>query len=102
MTIEVSQADMELWERLLGLPVENKRRRDKGFAIVPGFRLIAEHRLASTAAQTAEIEMLRGLVGEAEHFLTRYRNETPLGHQPHMIAHKVDAFLANLRESRRG
>ena len=25
--------------------------------------------------------------------LTRYRNETPLGHQPHMIAHEVDAAL---------
>ena len=24
----------------------------------------------------------------------RYRNETPLGHQPHMIAHEVDALLA--------
>ena len=27
--------------------------------------------------------------------LTRYRNETPLGNQPHMIAHQVDAALAN-------
>ena len=26
--------------------------------------------------------------------LRRYRNETPLGHQPHMIAHEVDALLA--------
>ena len=25
--------------------------------------------------------------------LARYRNETPLGHQPHMIAHEVDAAL---------
>ena len=25
--------------------------------------------------------------------LLRYRNETPLGHQPHMIAHEVDALL---------
>lgn len=30
--------------------------------------------------------------------LARYRNETPLGHQPHMIAHEVDALLADLRE----
>ena len=34
----------------------------------------------------AEAERLRAL-------LTRYRNETPLGHQPHMIAHEVDATL---------
>jgi len=26
--------------------------------------------------------------------LRRYRNETPLGHQPHMIAHEADAILA--------
>jgi len=25
--------------------------------------------------------------------LRRYRAETPLGHQPHMIAHVVDEFL---------
>jgi hypothetical protein len=26
-------------------------------------------------------------------FLQVYRNDTPLGHQPHMIAHEVDPFL---------
>lgn len=30
--------------------------------------------------------------------LLRYRNETPLGHQPHMIAHEVDAILAKHKE----
>ena len=25
--------------------------------------------------------------------LSRYRTETPLGHQPHMIAHEVDDLL---------
>jgi len=25
--------------------------------------------------------------------LVRYRNETPLGHQPHMIAHEADAAI---------
>jgi len=34
----------------------------------------------------AEVERLRAL-------LIRYRTETPLGHQPHMIAHEVDAAL---------
>ena len=38
------------------------------------------------AKAEAKIERLRAL-------LTRYRNETPLGHQPHMIAHEVDAAL---------
>lgn len=29
-----------------------------------------------------------------ERLLRRYRAETPLGHQPHMIAHEVDAALS--------
>lgn len=35
----------------------------------------------------AENKRLRAL-------LRRYRTETPLGHQPHMIAHEVDEALA--------
>ena len=30
---------------------------------------------------------------KAIEFLQVYRNDTPLGHQPHMIAHEVDQFL---------
>lgn len=41
-----------------------------------------------------EVAQLKALLREAVGFLTRYRKETPLGHQPHMIAGKVDAFLA--------
>ena len=40
----------------------------------------------------AEIERLRG-------FLARYRDETPLGHQPHMIAHLVDEALGRVHAS---
>ena len=29
--------------------------------------------------------------------LVRYRNETPLAHQPHMIAHLADAIIAKAR-----
>lgn len=32
--------------------------------------------------------------------LRRYRNDVPLGHQPHMLAHEVDALLRD-REERR-
>ncbi len=32
---------------------------------------------------------------EMERLLRRYRKETPLGHQPHMIAHEVDAVLGD-------
>lgn len=33
--------------------------------------------------------------------LRRYRNEVPLGHQPHMLAHEVDALLRD-QEARNG
>ena len=29
--------------------------------------------------------------------ISRYRKETPLGHQPHMIAHKADEAIETLR-----
>jgi hypothetical protein len=29
--------------------------------------------------------------------MTRYRTETPLGHQPHMISHKADEAIETLR-----
>lgn len=47
------------------------------------------------AKQVKELERdaLRARVQELERLLRRYRNETPLGHQPHMIAHEVDAAL---------
>lgn len=54
-------------------------------------KLIALKQLSDAMAQLAEaqgkIERLRAL-------LHRYRHETPLGHQPHMIAHEVDVALS--------
>ena len=32
-------------------------------------------------------------LAEAKAFLHVYRNDTPLGNQPHMLAHEVDKFL---------
>lgn len=37
----------------------------------------------------------------AQNLIQRYRNETPLGHQPHMIAHDADQWLA-VQEERTG
>lgn len=37
---------------------------------------------------------LTGALREATALLVRYRRETPLGNQPHMIAHVADDFLA--------
>jgi hypothetical protein len=44
----------------------------------------------STAAELAATIAQRD---KALAFLQVYRNDTPLGHQPHMIAHEVDPFL---------
>ena len=42
----------------------------------------------NTRLEAAEKDVVR-----LRELLRRYRNETPLGHQPHMIAHEVDAAL---------
>lgn len=35
-------------------------------------------------------------ISQLESLLKRYRNETPLGNQPHMIAHQVDEYFAEV------
>jgi hypothetical protein len=37
----------------------------------------------------------RERIAELEALLRRYRDETPIGHQPNMIAHKVDELLGD-------
>lgn len=44
-------------------------------------------------AIAAERDALAARLAEALRLLRRYRTETPLGHQPHMIAHEADAVL---------
>lgn len=41
------------------------------------------------------------LMDEMLALLKRYRNETPLGHQPHMIAQEADMLIAKV-EARHG
>lgn len=48
-------------------------------------------------AAVLQLERERDTARETLHKVTtllrRYRTETPIGHQPHMIAHEVDAVL---------
>lgn len=64
--------------------------KERGAAIVALREAFALHSLSqlqpACAKLEAEVLVLRAL-------LTRYRNETPLGYQPHMIAQEVDAAL---------
>ena len=46
-----------------------------------------------TQATTAKEIALQDKVRRLHILLARYRDEVPLGHQPHMIAHLVDAEL---------
>ncbi len=53
--------------------------------------VLAEEALLKEAAD--EIERLGTENAELRRLLARYRDETPLGHQPHMIVHQVDEAL---------
>ena len=58
-------------------------------------RVIKNQKDADTMrSKDSEIAALRAEIEQLRHLLRRYRTETPLGHQPHMIAHEVDAALA--------
>lgn len=49
-----------------------------------------------TTAEQGKAELLEAL-DQADQLLVRYRHETPLGHQPHMIAHIVDKWKVRAR-----
>ena len=56
-----------------------------------------EMEYAKTLKQVSQLERelaeARAQRDKAIAFLHVYRNDTPLGNQPHMIAHDVDQFL---------
>lgn len=45
----------------------------------------------------AGVIQMRQDTSELRRLLARYRDETPLGHQPHMIAHEADAVLGRTK-----
>ena len=62
------------------------------------FREILEREAKEEARETIatlreELAKAREKLHEAIRLLVRYRQETPLGHQPHMIAHEADAAI---------
>ena len=50
------------------------------------------------AEKDERIEQLEAERDELLALVIRYRKETPLGHQPHMIAHLADAAIAKVRK----
>jgi hypothetical protein len=57
--------------------------------------LILTNEAADRGAREATAPLLAALE-EAERLLRRYRHETPVGHQPHMICHEADETLATI------
>lgn len=56
-------------------------------------RAAAEVRIAEAKTDADELARLRTENTDLRRLLARYRDETPLGHQPHMIAHEADEAL---------
>lgn len=53
----------------------------------------ADARIAEAQVDASELARLRAENAELRRLLARYRDETPLGNQPHMIAHQADGAL---------
>lgn len=56
-------------------------------------RAAADVRVAEARVDADELSRLRNENSVLRHLLARYRDETPLGNQPHLIAHQADAAL---------
>ena len=66
-----------------------------------GLARIAELK-AETAALAERVKVLSEAAFRAEQLLRRYRTETHLGHQPHMIAHQADEALSGIKAALAG
>ena len=61
---------------------------------IQAMRTIAEVEVAKSQVDANELMRLRAENIELRRLLTRYRYETPPGHQPHMIAHEADKAIS--------
>lgn len=73
----------------------NKRIRDE----FPGLTdeqidAARAYKAAPVSPDSPDSDLLKEAVG----LLREYRDKTPLGHQPHMIAARADAFLSKVEE----
>ena len=69
-----------------------------GLAAV-AIRGVTDARIAEAQVDAAELTRLRAENADLRRLLARYRDETPLGNQPHMIAHEADEALARPNSS---
>jgi hypothetical protein len=87
---EYSDADLDVIFPEMRDTIEAQAKR---IAELEGELLVCEHNFTGAAI---ELDERREQCEELAALLRRYRKETPLGHQPHMIAHQADEALAKL------
>ncbi|MFN8756582.1 MAG: hypothetical protein ACK5YB_13710 [Burkholderiales bacterium] len=61
--------------------------------VAVAIRGVTDARIAEAQVDADELTRLRTENAELRRLLARYRDETPLGNQPHMIAHQADGAL---------
>lgn len=66
-------------------------------ALSPDFASACRESASLIQSQAARIAELEAGLAEALRLLGRYRTETPLGNQPHMIALEAETFAASAR-----
>ena len=86
-------AGLRLANKIIQLENENTRLREENKKLRSGAQLGPIVGACTIVDQELEIRRLRGEVERLRGLLLRYRNETPPGHQPHMIASEVDEAL---------
>ena len=90
-----------LREQLAAITAERDEYRIKHEVACSTLELVKERRDAVQRALAAQCKHTKDLEAERDELLAlviRYRKETPLGHQPHMIAHLADAAIAKVRK----
>lgn len=80
----------------------NARRLVACWNTCEGYETEELERIAQSPAgmRAYSVETVAALTAQRDELLAlliRYRNETPLGHQPHMVAHEVDAAIAKVK-----
>ena len=71
-----------------------------GSVVMPRRRIVITAKTREECIAAWNTRATDPLLDEMAEALARYRNETPLGHQPHMIAHKVDELLQKYHEQK--
>jgi len=92
-----------LEKMMFGLTIREQRWKAEQLAaellaelVGTALRAAADVQVAEARTDAKQLDQLRTENAELRRLLTRYRDETPTGHQPHMIAHQADDALGRV------